>query len=723
MNVELKLSKIGATILATKTTQTKKTTTKRRKRVANRNKKKLVIVESPSKAKTIGKYLGRTYKVVASLGHVRDLPKSRMGVEIDNNYQPDYISIRGKGDVIKELRRDARNAKAVYLASDPDREGEAIAWHVSNLLKMDDTAKNRVTFNEITKDAVKEAFKEPRAINMDLVDAQQARRVLDRLVGYSISPILWKKVKKGLSAGRVQSVALNLIIQREKEIRNFKPEEYWTIDAEFAKGREQFKASFYGENGKKMALGNNDAVQAVLRKLDRQKMFNIDNVERKERRRQPQPPFTTSTMQQDANRRLKFRTRKTMMAAQQLYEGINIGEGAAVGLITYMRTDSTRIAGIAKHEASQFIHEEYGAEYAATKPIKGKLPEGAQDAHEAIRPTSVFRTPAKMKKYLTPDQYKLYNLIWCRFVASQMTAEVIDTMTVTITQNNVNFRANGSKVKFKGFTKVYKRGTEKDNVLPNLEVGDQVKMVNDDPAQHFTQPPARFTEAALVKTLEENGVGRPSTYAPTLDTIQRRYYVRLVSRHFEPTELGEIVNDLIEKNFPEIVNVKFTADVEGDLDKIEEGKKEWVKVVDDFYRPFAKEVTTAEEKVEKIPMKDELADINCDICGAPMVIRMGHYGKFVACSRFPECRNTKAIVKDTGITCPKCGQGTVVERKSKRNRTFYGCSRYPDCDFVSWDKPVGRNCPKDGHFLVEKKVKGGKQVICPNGDYEEEVQK
>lgn len=723
MNVELKLSKIGATILATKTTQSKKTTTKRRKRVANRNKKKLVIVESPSKAKTIGKYLGRTYKVVASLGHVRDLPKSRMGVEIDNNYQPDYISIRGKGDVIKELRRDARNAKAVYLASDPDREGEAIAWHVSNLLKMDDTAKNRVTFNEITKDAVKEAFKEPRAINMDLVDAQQARRVLDRLVGYSISPILWKKVKKGLSAGRVQSVALNLIIQREKEIRNFKPEEYWTIDAEFAKGSEQFKASFYGENGKKMALSNNDAVQAVLRKLDRQKMFNIDNVERKERRRQPQPPFTTSTMQQDANRRLKFRTRKTMMAAQQLYEGINIGEGAAVGLITYMRTDSTRIAGIAKHEASQFINEEYGAEYAATKPIKGKLPEGSQDAHEAIRPTSVFRTPAKMKKYLTPDQYKLYNLIWCRFVASQMTAEVIDTMTVTISQNNVNFRANGSKVKFKGFTKVYKRGTEKDNLLPNLEVGDQVRMVNDDPAQHFTQPPARFTEAALVKTLEENGVGRPSTYAPTLDTIQRRYYVRLVSRHFEPTELGEIVNDLIEKNFPEIVNVKFTADVEGDLDKIEEGKKEWVKVVDDFYRPFAKEVATAEEKVEKIPMKDELADINCDICGAPMVIRMGHYGKFIACSRFPECRNTKAIVKDTGITCPKCGQGNVVERKSKRNRTFYGCSRYPDCDFVSWDKPVGRNCPKDGHFLVEKKVKGGKQVICPNGDYEEEVQK
>lgn len=705
--------------MATKTTTKKKTTRKR----SRTNKKKLVIVESPSKAKTIGKYLGRTYKVVASLGHVRDLPKSRMGVEIDNNYKPDYISIRGKGDVIKELRKDAKNAKAVYLASDPDREGEAIAWHVSNLLKMDDNEKNRVTFNEITKNAVKEAFKEPRTINMDLVDAQQARRVLDRLVGYSISPILWKKVKKGLSAGRVQSVALNLIIKREQEIRNFKPEEFWTIDAEFAKGREHFKAVFYGENGKKVSLKNNDAVQTVLRKINRKGPFNIDKVDRKERRRQPQPPFTTSTLQQDANRRLHYRTRKTMMAAQQLYEGINIGEGAAVGLITYMRTDSTRIAGIAKHEASKFIHEEYGAEYAATKPVKGKLQEGAQDAHEAIRPTSVFRTPAKMKKYLTSDQYKLYNLIWCRFVASQMTPEVIDTMTVTITQNNVNFRANGSKVKFKGFTKVYNRGKEKDNILPDLAKGDKVKMISDNPAQHFTQPPARYTEAALVKTLEENGVGRPSTYAPTLDTIQRRYYVRLVSRHFEPTELGEIVNDLIVKNFPEIVDVKFTADVEGDLDKIEEGKKKWVKVVDDFYKPFSNEVSQAEEKVEKIQMKDQLAGSNCEICGAPMVVKMGRYGKFYACSRFPDCRNTKAIVKDTGVTCPKCGQGTVVERKSKKNRTFYGCSRYPECDFVSWDKPIGRNCPKDGHFLVEKKTKGGKQVVCPNGDYEEEVQK
>ena len=700
--------------MATSTTK-KKTTSKRKTTRRAKPKKKLVIVESPSKAKTIGKFLGRSYKVVASLGHVRDLPKSRMGVDIENNYQPDYISIRGKGDVIKELRKDAKNAKAVYLASDPDREGEAIAWHVSNILKLDDSEKNRVTFNEITKDAVKEAFNEPRTINMDLVDAQQARRVLDRLVGYSISPILWKKVKKGLSAGRVQSVALNLIIQRENEIRNFKPEEYWTIDAEFKHNREKFKATFFGENGKKVSLKNNNDVQQVLGKLDKNKDFAITKVTKRERKRQPQPPFTTSTMQQDANRRLNFRTRKTMMTAQMLYEGIDIKQGAPVGLITYMRTDSTRIASIAKHEASKFIHEEYGGEYAAIKPIKGKLPEGAQDAHEAIRPTSVFRTPAKMKPYLTNDQYKLYSLIWSRFVASQMTPEIIDTMNVNLQQNNVDFRASGSKVKFAGFTKVYKRGKEKDNLLPELKEGDSAQMVSDDPAQHFTQPPARYTEAALIKTLEENGVGRPSTYAPTLDTIQRRYYVRLVSRHFEPTELGEIVNTIIEKQFPDIVNAKFTADVEDKLDQIEEGKQNWIRVVDSFYQPFSKEVSTAESEVAKIEMKDELAGMDCDICGAPMVVKMGRYGKFYACSRFPECRNTKAIVKDTGITCPKCGQGTVVERKSKKNRVFYGCSRYPDCDFVSWDKPIGRNCPKDGHFLVEKKIKGGTQVVCPNG--------
>lgn len=710
--------------MPTKTAKKKPTTKKRATRRRAKPKKNLVIVESPTKAKTIGRFLGRNYKVVASLGHVRDLPKSRMGVEIDNDYQPEYISIRGKGDVIKELRRDAKNAKKVYLASDPDREGEAIAWHVSKLLKMDDQDVNRITFNEITKDAVKNSFKHPRTINMDLVDAQQARRVLDRLVGYSISPILWRKVKKGLSAGRVQSVALKLIIDRENAIRHFKPQEYWTIDGNFKKGREkEFKAAFVGENGKKVDLHNNDDVKQVLAKVDKKSPFQINKLTRRERRRQPQPPFTTSTMQQDANRQLHFRTRKTMMAAQMLYEGINIGSGSAVGLITYMRTDSTRIASIAKHEASQFIHENYGTEYAATKPVKGKLPEGAQDAHEAIRPTSVFRTPAKMKQYLTSDQYKLYNLIWTRFVASQMTAEVSDTMTVTMSQNGVDLRANGSKVKFPGFTKVYKRAREKDNLLPDLEQGDSVKMVSDNPSQHFTQPPARFTEAALIKTLEENGVGRPSTYAPTLNTIQRRYYVRLVSRHFEPTELGEIVNEIIEKQFPEIVNVKFTADVENQLDEVEAGKKNWFSVVDSFYQPFSKEVEKADSEVEKIQMQDQLAGKNCDICGAPMVVRMGRFGKFYACSRFPKCRNAETIVKKIGVKCPKCGMGEIVERKSKRNRTFYGCSRYPDCDFVSWDKPVGRNCPKDGHFLVVKKVKGGTQVLCPNGDYQEAIQK
>ncbi|KRL57210.1 type I DNA topoisomerase [Furfurilactobacillus rossiae] len=698
-------------------------TSKTKTKTRAKTKKNLVIVESPSKAKTIEKYLGRNYKVVASKGHIRDLPKSQMGVDVDNDYEPHYISIRGKGDTIKELKKDAKNAKRVYLASDPDREGEAIAWHLSHLLNLDPEEKNRVVFNEITKDTVKNAFKQPRDIDMDLVDAQQARRVLDRLVGYSISPILWKKVKKGLSAGRVQSVALALIIKREEEIKAFQPVEYWSIDSEFQKGRQKFAASFYGIHGKKAGLKDNDAVQEILKQIDQKANFNITDVVRKERRRMPQPPFTTSTMQQVANRQLNYRTRKTMMAAQQLYEGINIGKGGSVGLITYMRTDSTRIAHIAKQEASKYIHEEYGAEYAAVKPVKGKLPEGAQDAHEAVRPTSVYRTPAEMKQYLTNDQFRLYQLIWNRFVASQMTAEVSDTMTVTIDQNDVQFRANGSKTKFAGFTKVYKGAAEKDNVLPDLNVDDTVKMVKNDPQQHFTQPPARYSEANLIHALEENGVGRPSTYAPTLDTIQRRNYVKLESRRFVPTELGEIVNGVIVDFFPDIENIEFTAGLEEKLDGIEKGSEEWVKVVDEFFKPFSTEVKKAEDNMEKIKIKDEAAGFDCDICGAPMVIKMGRYGKFYACSRFPDCRNTKAIVKEIGVICPKCHKGQIIERKSKRNRVFYGCSRFPDCDFVSWDKPIGRDCPKDGHFLVEKKVKGGKQVVCPNGDYEEDVQK
>lgn len=686
-------------------------------------KKKLVIVESPSKAKTIEKYLGkRSYKVVASKGHVRDLPKSKMGVDIDNNYEPYYISIRGKGDTIKELRKEAKNAKKVYLASDPDREGEAIAWHLSYILGLDINDKNRVVFNEITKDAVKEAFKHPRSIDMNLVDAQQARRVLDRLVGYSISPVLWKKIKKGLSAGRVQSIALSLIIKREDEISHFKPEEYWTIENEFIKNKSKFKASFYGRNNKKIKLSNNNDVQKVLKDLDTKGDFLVTNVVKKERKQRPRPAFTTSTMQQVANNQLKFRTRKTMMAAQQLYEGINLGKQGNVGLITYMRTDSTRISAVAKQEAASYITENYGKEYSANNPQQGKLPEGAQDAHEGIRPTSVYRVPNEIKQYLTNDQYKLYKLIWNRFVASQMTDEISDIVTATIEQNNIQFKASGSKTKFAGFTKVYKTAVEKDNLLPSLRNGDQVKLYKSNPEQHFTQPPARYTEATLIHALEANGVGRPSTYAPTLDTIQRRNYVKLDTRRFIPTELGEIVNNVINEYFPDIENIEFTADLEKKLDDIENGQN-WVKIVDSFFKPFSKEVEKANSEMEKIEIKDEPAGFNCDVCGSPMVIKMGRFGKFYACSNFPECRNTKPIVKKIGVKCPKCHQGEIIERKSKKNRVFYGCSRYPECDFVSWDKPINRNCPKDGHFLVEKKVHGGKQIVCPNGDYEEDIQK
>ncbi|WP_430833896.1 type I DNA topoisomerase [Enterococcus faecalis] len=689
--------------------------------------KYLVIVESPAKAKTIEKYLGRNYKVVASVGHIRDLPKSKMGIDIENNYEPHYISIRGKGDVIKSLKAAAKKAEKVYLAADPDREGEAIAWHLAYLLGLDLKDKNRVVFNEITKEAVKAAFKEPRTINVDLVDAQQARRILDRLVGYSISPILWRKVKKGLSAGRVQSVALKMIIDRENEIREFKPEEYWSIDGNFQKGRKKFKANFWGVDGKKKKLPNAEAVKEITSRIDG-KDYDVTKVEKKERKRNPALPFTTSSLQQEAARKLNFRTRKTMMVAQQLYEGIALGKQGTVGLITYMRTDSTRIADSAKAEAAEFIEKTYGDEFSAHGGRKAKNTQGAQDAHEAVRPSSVLRTPDEMKKYLDKDQLKLYTLIWSRFVASQMTPAILDTMKVTLQQNGVTFIANGSKVKFKGFMQVYVEGRDdgkedKENILPELVEGDVVKSVDIEPKQHFTQPPARFSEATLIRTLEENGVCRPSTYAPTLETIQRRYYVKLTNKRFEPTELGEIVNSLVSEFFPQIVDTHFTATMETDLDKVGEGQEKWVEVVDRFYKPFEKELTNAEEKIEKIQIKDEPAGFDCELCGHPMVIKLGRYGKFYACSNFPDCRNTKAIVKEIGVTCPVCHEGQVIERKSKKNRIFYGCSRYPECDFTSWDKPVGRPCPKCGQYLVEKKVKGGKQVVCINGDYEENVQK
>ena len=680
-------------------------------------KKNLVIVESPAKAKTIEKYLGRNYKVLASVGHIRDLKKSTMSVDFGNNYEPEYINIRGKGPLINDLKKEAKKAKQVYLASDPDREGEAISWHLAHILNLDEHDKNRVVFNEITKDAVKNAFKEPRQIDMDLVDAQQARRVLDRIVGYSISPILWKKVKKGLSAGRVQSVALKLIIDRENEINAFNPEEYWTIDGTFKKGARQFQASFYSINGKKMKLATNDDVKNVLSQIKNDE-FTVESVEKKERKRHAPLPYTTSSMQQDAANKINFRTRKTMMVAQQLYEGINIGSGVQ-GLITYMRTDSTRISPVAQNEAATFITDRFGEKY-SKHGSRIRNSSGAQDAHEAIRPSSVFNTPENIAKYLDKDQLKLYTLIWNRFVASQMTAAVFDTMSVKLEQNSVQFAASGSQVKFDGYLVIY-NDSDKNKMLPEMEKGDIVKRVNTNPEQHFTQPPARYSEATLIKTLEENGVGRPSTYAPTIETIQKRYYVKLVSKRFEPTELGEIVNSLIIEFFPDIVNVKFTADMEAKLDDVEVGKEQWKKVIDEFYKPFEKEVSKAETEMEKIQIKDEPAGFDCEVCGSPMVIKLGRYGKFYACSNFPDCRHTQAIVKEIGVECPKCHQGQIIERKTKRNRLFYGCNRYPDCDFTSWDKPVGRSCPKCGQYLVEKKVRGGgKQVVCSNGDYEEE---
>ncbi|HEL0580821.1 TPA: type I DNA topoisomerase [Streptococcus equi subsp. zooepidemicus] len=705
---------------ATKSKQeTKRSATKKKSAAAKKN---LVIVESPAKAKTIEKYLGRQYKVVASVGHIRDLKKSSMSIDFDNHYEPQYINIRGKGPLINALKKEAKNAKKVYLASDPDREGEAISWHLSHILGLDPDDNNRVVFNEITKEAIKEAFEGPRKIDMDLVDSQQARRVLDRIVGYSISPILWKKVKKGLSAGRVQSVALKLIIDREHEIKAFVPKEYWSIDGLFKKGTKKFQASFYGLNGKKMKLNTNDDVKLVLSQLSSDD-FMVSKVEKKERRRHAPLPYTTSSLQQDAANKINFRTRKTMMVAQQLYEGISLGPNGTQGLITYMRTDSTRISPVAQNDAAGFIVERFGSQY-SKHGNRVKNTTGAQDAHEAIRPSNVNHTPEAIAKFLDKDQLKLYTLIWNRFVASQMTAAVFDTVKVNLEQNGVLFVANGSQMKFDGYMAVY-NDSDKSKMLPEMAEGEVVKKVTLTPEQHFTQPPARYSEASLIKTLEENGVGRPSTYAPTLDVIQRRYYVKLAAKRFEPTELGEIVNQLIVEFFPDIVDVKFTADMEDKLDQIEIGKEAWQNVIDQFYKPFVKELTKAETEIEKIQIKDEPAGFDCELCGHPMVVKLGRFGKFYACSNFPECHHTKAITKEIGVSCPVCQQGQVIERKTKRNRIFYGCDRYPECDFTSWDLPVGRSCPKSGDYLVEKKIRGGKQVVCSNEacDYKEEIVK
>ena len=687
----------------------------------------LVIVESPSKAKTIEKYLGKKYKVVASMGHVRDLPKSQMGIEVKNNFTPKYITIRGKGPVLKDLKSAAKKAKKVYLAADPDREGEAIAWHLANTLNVDVESDCRVVFNEITKDAIKESFKHPRAINMELVDAQQARRILDRLVGYNISPLVWKKVKKGLSAGRVQSVAVRLIIEREREIQSFEPEEFWTIKTEFVKGKDTFEASFYGVDREKVQLTNETQVNEIIEQL-KDNAFSVENVTRKERKRNPALPFTTSSLQQEAARKLNMRAKKTMMLAQQLYEGIDLGKQGTVGLITYMRTDSTRISETAQTEARTYITEAYGTEYIGAEKKKETKKSNAQDAHEAIRPTSVMRKPEELKSFLSRDQLRLYKLIWERFVASQMASAIMDTVTARLINNNVQFRASGSVVKFPGFMKVYVESKddgaeEKDKMLPPLEVGETVFSKDLEPKQHFTQPPPRYTEARLVRTLEELGIGRPSTYVPTLETIQKRGYVGLDNKRFVPTELGEIVIELILEFFPEIINIEFTANMEQSLDEVEEGNANWVKIVDDFYVGFEPRLEKAEKEMREVEIKDEPAGEDCELCNHPMVFKMGKYGKFMACSNFPDCRNTKPIVKEIGVTCPKCDKGQIIERRSnKKKRLFYGCGTYPECDFVSWDKPIGRKCPKCEGMLVEKKLKRGVQVQCISCDYEEEQQ-
>lgn len=691
----------------------------------------LVIVESPAKAKTIEKYLGKRYTVKASLGHLRDLPRSQMGVDTENNYEPKYITIRGKGPILQDLRKEAKKAKKIYLAADPDREGEAIAWHLANQLGVDIDSDCRVVFNEITKDAVKNSFKTPRPIDMDLVDAQQARRILDRLVGYNISPILWKKVKKGLSAGRVQSVALRLIIDRENEINAFIPEEYWSITAQFEKDQTKFDAAFYGTDEKKLKLSNEQEVQNVLKAIEGNP-FEVTKVVKKERRRNPALPFTTSSLQQEAARKLNFRARKTMMLAQQLYEGIPLGRAGTVGLISYMRTDSTRISDTAKEEAKTFIETMYGEEFIPTEKKETKSKSNAQDAHEAVRPTSVERTPAAMKQYLSRDQLRLYKLIWERFVASQMAPAILDTVAVDLMNNDYKFRANGSQVKFPGFMKVYIEGNDDateqpvdEKMLPELVEEEQLKSEEIEPKQHFTQPPPRYSEARLVKTLEELGIGRPSTYAPTLDTIQKRGYVTLDARRFVPTELGVIVHEAVNEYFPDIIDIEFTASMENDLDRIEEGEIAWKEVIDAFYTEFEKHVEKADAEMEKIEIKDEPAGEDCEKCGSEMVYKMGRYGKFMACSNFPECRNTKAIVKKIDVKCPTCKEGEVVERKSKKRRIFYGCDQYPECEYVSWDKPIARACPKcNEQTLVEKRLKKGVQVQCTNEecDYKEEPQ-
>ena len=676
----------------------------------------LVIVESPAKAKTIGKFLGSHYKVVASNGHVRDLPKSQIGVDPEHDFKPKYITLRGRGDVLERIRKEAKNADKIYLATDPDREGEAISWHLAQVLNLDTKSKCRIVFNEITANAVKNSIKGVRPIDMNLVNAQQARRILDRLVGYKISPILWAKVRKGLSAGRVQSVATRIICDREQEITDFVPEEYWQLSAHLMekKGKKTFEARYVGENGKKQDVHTEAEAKAIFKRVSGG-TFTAAEVKNGEKFRHPAPPFTTSSLQQEASRKLGFTTKRTMMIAQQLYEGVEVGKKGASGLISYIRTDSVRIASEAQDAALEYIGDRFGKAYLPEKPNVFKGRAGAQDAHEAIRPTDIKNAPAQIKEYLTGDQYKLYKLIFERFLASQMRDAKYATSAVTFDCAGATFRSNGVQVLFDGFTAVYTEGRdelqEKEVTLPAIKEGDAFTAEKLDMDQRFTQPAPRFTEATLIKTLEEKGIGRPSTYSPTISTIIDRGYIAREKKQLAPTELGFVVTKLMKENFQNIVDVKFTASMEEKLDGVEEGNVEWVDMLKDFYAPFIKTVETASESIERIKIPDEVSDVVCEKCGAMMVYKTGRFGRFLACPNFPNCRNTKAILEKIEVPCPKCG-AALIKRRSKRGKTFYGCEKYPECDFVSWDRPTNLVCEKCGAPMVQKIGSNGSYIVC-----------
>lgn len=679
----------------------------------NAKKKKLVIVESPSKAKTIGKYLGSTYKVVASVGHVRDLPKSKLGVDIEEDFEPQYINIRGKGDVIKELKKESKNASQIFLATDPDREGEAISWHLAYILGIPPEEVQRIELNEITKDKIKDAISKPRGIDQGLVDAQQARRVLDRLVGYQISPLLWKKVQKGLSAGRVQSVALKILCDREAEIKNFIPQEYWTVSALFKKDKE-FTAKLIKKNGKKLTIANKEENDQILKDLNNSE-FTVAKVDKKKRSQKPYAPFTTSSLQQDASAKLGFNPRKTMMIAQQLYEGINVKGHGTMGLVTYIRTDSVRISSEARANAKTFIINTMGKEYYNSNFYSNKKKD-IQDAHEAIRPTDIRLLPSDVESSLSSDQFKLYNLIWRRFIASQMAASVSDSVGADIKSGDYLFRATGSRIIFDGFRKIYQTGDEKkDMLLPDLQEGEKLIPKSIEGEQNFTQPPNRFTEAGLIKELEDKDIGRPSTYAPIVATLTDRKYVKRSKKTLIPTELGMTVTDLLKEYFKDILDVDFTANMEDQLDDVEMGSVQWKDVIRNFYKGFEKELEIANKEIEKIEQKVVLTDEVCEKCGRPMALKNGRFGEFLACTGYPECKNTKAIVKKIDVKCPKCGIGDIVARKSRRGKLFYGCSEYPECDQVFWYKPTNKKCPLCGSLLLQHKLKNS-TLSCSNSE-------